>query len=84
MVGKHKMPMKELPENPDLEILEALRRKSERFALHRDVFYFFAPEGFHKTKLGGKLEPALGVGKDGTGRTWGTLVKVLAIAKEIQ
>lgn len=72
-----------VPEQPDLEMLEAVRRKSERFALHGDVFYFYAPEGFHKTKLGGKLERALGVGKAGTGRTLGTLVKVMAIAKEI-
>ena len=71
-----------VPEQPDLEMLEAVRRKSERFALHGDVFYFYAPEGFHKTKLGGKLERALGVGKAGTGRTLGTLIKVLAIARE--
>jgi len=64
-------------------MLEAVRRKSERVALHGDVFYFYAPEGFHKTKLGGKLERALGVGKAGTGRTLGTLVKVLAIATEM-
>ncbi len=69
------------PENPDLEMLEALRRESERFALRGDVFYFYAPEGFHKTKLGGKLERALGVGKAGTGRTLGVLLKILAMAK---
>jgi uncharacterized protein (DUF1697 family) len=72
-----------VPEQPDLEMLEAVRRKSERFALCGDVFYFYAPEGFHKTKLGGKLERALGVGKAGTGRTLGTLVKVMAIAKDM-
>lgn len=72
-----------VPQEPDLEMLEAVRRKSERFALHGDVFYFYAPEGFHKTKMGGKLERALGVGKAGTGRTLGTLVKVMAIAKEL-
>ena len=72
-----------VPEHPDLDMLEAVRRKSERFALHGDVFYFYAPEGFHKTKLGGKLERALGVGKAGTGRTLGTLVKILAIAREM-
>lgn len=72
-----------VPENPDLEMLEAVRRKSERFALRGDVFYFYAPEGFHKTKLGGKLERALGVGKAGTGRTLGTLMRVVAIAKEM-
>ncbi len=72
-----------VPKQPDLEMLEAVRRESERFALHNDVFYFYAPEGFHKTKLGGKLERALGVGKSGTGRTLGTLIKVMSIAKEL-
>ncbi|GEM_PF-5198494 len=74
-----------IPENPDLEMLEAVRRESERFALKGDVFYFYAPEGFHKTKMGGKLEKALGVGKTGTGRTLGTLMKVMEIvrAKEL-
>ena len=70
-----------VPENPDLEMLEAVRRKRERFALKGDVFYFYAPEGFHMTKLGGKLETALGVGKAGTGRTLGTLIKVLEIVR---
>lgn len=73
-----------VPENPDLAMLEAVRRKSERFALQENVFYFYAPEGFHKTKLGGKLERALGVGKDGTGRTLGSLIKVMAIAEEME
>lgn len=72
-----------VPEHPDLEMLEAVRRERERFALHTDVFYFYAPEGFHLTKLGGKLERALGVGKAGTGRTLGTLMKILAIAREM-
>ncbi len=72
-----------VPEAPDLEMLESVRRKSEGFELRDDVFYFYAPEGFHKTKLGGKLERALGVGKAGTGRTLGTLIKVLSIAKEM-
>ena len=70
-----------VPENPDLEMLEAVRRESERFALKDDVFYFYAPEGFHKTKLGGKLEKALGVGKAGTGRTLGTLMKLMEIVR---
>lgn len=72
-----------VPEQPDLETLEAVRRKSERFAMRGKVLYFFAPEGFDKSELARKMERALGVGKAGTGRTWSTVVKVLALAREM-
>ncbi|MCP4611068.1 MAG: DUF1697 domain-containing protein [Planctomycetes bacterium] len=68
------------PEQPDWEAFEEVRRKSERFALHGDVFYFYAPEGFHKTKIGPWLKRSLR-DVDGTGRTWGTVVKVMEMAK---
>ena len=71
-----------VPEQPDWEAFEEVRRKSERFALHGDVFYFYAPEGFHLSKLGPWLKRSLR-GVDGTGRTWSTVVKVMAMAKEI-
>ncbi len=70
------------PEQPDWEAFEKVRRKSERFALHGDVFYFYAPEGFHLSKIGPWLKRSFGE-VDGTGRTWSTIVKVMAIAKEI-
>ena len=69
-----------VPEQPDWEALEEVRRKSERFALHDDVFYFYAPEGFHKTKIGPWLKRSFH-DVDGTGRTWSTLTKVMAIAQ---
>ena len=69
------------PEKPDLEALEAVRKKSERFALCGDVFYFHAPEGFYRSKLGGKIERSLGVAV--TGRAWSSVIKVMAIAKEM-
>ena len=68
------------PEPPDWEALEKVRRKSERFALLDDVFFFYAPEGFHKTKIGAWLKRSLR-DVDGTGRTWGSVVKVMEIAK---
>ena len=71
-----------VPEQPDWEALEEVRRKSERFALHGNVFYFCAPEGFHLSKLGPWLKRSLR-GVDGTGRTWSTVVKVMAMAREI-
>jgi len=69
-----------VPEQPDWEALEAVRKKSERFALRGDVFYFHAPEGFHRSKLGRRIERSLGVGVAGTGRIWSTVVKVWAKA----
>ncbi len=69
-----------VPEQPDWEALEAVKRKSEQFALCDDVFYFYAPEGFHKSKIGPWLKRSFH-SVDGTGRTWGTVVKVMAMAK---
>jgi len=71
-----------VPEQPDWEAFEEVRRKSERFALRGDVFYFFAPEGFHLTKIGPWLKRSF-CSVDGTGRTWSTVVKVMAMAREI-
>ena len=70
-----------VPEQPDWEALEEVRRKSERFALRGDVFYFYAPEGFHKSKIGPWLKRSFG-SVDGTGRTWSSVVKVMAMAME--
>jgi uncharacterized protein (DUF1697 family) len=69
-----------VPEEPDWEAFEEMRGKSERFALRGDVFYFYAPEGFHKTKIGAWLKRSLR-DVDGTGRTWGSVVKVMEMAK---
>ena len=68
-----------VPEQPDLEALEAVRKKSERFALRGEVFYFHAPEGFYRSKLAGRIERSLGVAV--TGRAWSSVVKVMAMAK---
>jgi uncharacterized protein (DUF1697 family) len=69
-----------VPEQPDWEALEEVRRKSERFALHGDVFYFYALEGFHLSKIGPWLKRSLR-SVDGTGRTWSSVVKVMAMSK---
>ena len=64
---------------PALEALEAVRKKSERYALRGEAFYFHAPEGFYRSKLGGRSERSLGVAV--TGRAWSSVVKVMAMAK---
>ena len=68
-----------VPEQPDFEALEQVKRKSERFALHADVFYFYAPEGFHLSKIGPWLKRSFAE-VDGTGRTWSSVVKIMEIA----
>jgi uncharacterized protein (DUF1697 family) len=71
------------PEEPDWEALAAVKRESERFALHGDVFYFYAPEGFHLSKLGPWLKRSFGA-VDGTGRTWSSVVKIMEIAEAME
>jgi uncharacterized protein (DUF1697 family) len=70
-----------VPEHPNLDALEAVRKDSERFALRGRVFYMHAPEGLYRSKLAGRIERSLGVSV--TGRAWSTLVKVMAMAREI-
>ncbi len=72
-----------VPEQPDWDALEEVRGKSERFALRDDVFYFFAPEGFHLSKIGPWLKRSFG-DVDGTGRTWGSVLKVMEMAKAME
>lgn len=71
-----------VPEQPDWDTLEAVKRKSEQFALREDVFYFYAPEGFHKSKIGPWPKRSFH-SVDGTGRTWSTVVKVMAMANAV-
>lgn len=62
------------PGNPDLEVLEEIRRPTERFALKGRVFYLHAPEGIGRSKLAARVERAMGV--SATGRNWRTVLKL--------
>ena len=66
------------PENPDLDVLESIRAKSERFAVERDVAYLHAPDGIGRSKLAARVERALGVA--GTGRNWRSVCKIMEMA----
>jgi uncharacterized protein (DUF1697 family) len=68
-----------VPEQPDLEALEAVRKRSERFALGGEVFYFHASEGLYRSQLAGRIERSLSVAV--TGRAWSSVVKLMAMAK---
>lgn len=67
------------PGKPDLERLEELRSRNERFELAKDVFYLHAPDGIGRSKLAAAVEKALGVAA--TGRNWRTVQKLLELAR---
>ncbi|MEE8041166.1 MAG: DUF1697 domain-containing protein [Pseudomonadales bacterium] len=67
-----------VPENPDLESLERIKRDSERFMLEGKVFYLHAPEGIARSKLATRIEKSLGVA--GTARNWRTVCAIEAMA----
>ena len=60
--------------------MEALKAKSERFALKGKVFYLHTPDGFGTSKLAARAERLLGV--EATARNWRTVTTLLDIAKE--
>ena len=67
-----------VPENPDLDVIESIRAKSERFHVRRDVAYLHAPDGIGRSRLAARMEKALGVA--GTGRNWRSVCKILEMA----
>lgn len=62
------------PKSPDLDALEALRAKSERFELVGTRFYLHAPDGVGRSKLAARAEKLLGVAM--TDRNWRTVGKL--------
>ncbi len=62
------------PENPNLKMLERLKRDSERFQLIDNVFYLHAPEGVGRSKLAANAEKLLGVPM--TDRNWRTVCEI--------
>jgi len=74
--------LNEIPERPDMYALEAVRKKSERFALRGRVFYMHAPEGTYRSKLAQRIERSLGVSV--TGRAWSTIEKVMGMVNEME
>jgi len=63
-----------IPHEPDLEALERIRAKSERFHLAGDVLYLHAPDGIGRSKLAASMERLLGVPL--TSRNWNTVRKL--------
>jgi uncharacterized protein (DUF1697 family) len=68
----------EVPRHPDLDALERIRAKDERFALKNRVFYLHAPSGIGRSKLATRLEKSLGVAA--TARNWRTVLRLQEMA----
>lgn len=75
----HLLFLADRPKSPDLKALEALRAKSERFALKGKVFYVHAPDGFGTSKLAARAERLLGV--EATARNWRTVTTLIELAQ---
>ena len=69
----------ELAKKADLKSMEALRAKTERFALKGKVLYLHTPDGFGISKLAARAERFLGV--EATARNWRTVTTLLDMAK---
>jgi uncharacterized protein (DUF1697 family) len=63
----------------DLKSMEALKAKTERFALKGKVLYLHTPDGFGKSRLAARAERLLGV--EATARNWRTVTTLLNLAK---
>jgi uncharacterized protein (DUF1697 family) len=68
----------ERPKKPDLKALEALKTKTERFALKGKVLYLHTPDGFGASKLAARAERLVGV--EATARNWRTVTTLLEMA----
>ena len=67
-----------VPQNPDLNALDSIKRNGERFALEGRVFYLHAPGGIGRSKLAARVERSLGVAV--TARNWRSVCKIIALA----
>ncbi|MCG6970833.1 MAG: DUF1697 domain-containing protein [Gammaproteobacteria bacterium] len=65
------------PKEARLEQLMAVQSPSEKFKLHNNVFYLYAPDGIGRSKLAAKVEQSLGVPV--TARNWNTIGKLIAM-----
>ena len=66
------------PERPDLDGLEEIQGKRERFFLGEGVFFLHAPDGIGRSGLAANAERLLGV--PATARNWRTVRKVMEMA----
>ena len=65
----------------NLQALENVKSKTERFKLKDKIFYLYAPGGIGRSKLAANVERLIGVPV--TARNWRTVSKLLEMAKEV-
>jgi uncharacterized protein (DUF1697 family) len=68
----------EVPAEPDLRTLDALKSPTENYALLDNAFYLYAPDGIGRSKLATKVEKCLGV--QTTGRNWRSATAIAELA----
>lgn len=71
----------DLPANPDLLKLNELKSETEKFELHRKIFYLHTPDGLGQSRLANNVEKCLGV--TATARNWRTVTKTLQMAWDL-
>lgn len=69
------------PAAPDLEAVEKLRARSERWSLAERAFWLHAPDGIGRSKLAAVVEQKLGV--KATARNWRTLGKLRQAVRSV-
>ena len=66
-----------VPKKPDLKALEALKTKTEGFALKDRVLYLYTPDGLGTSKMAARAMKCLGV--QATARNWRTVTTLLGM-----
>lgn len=72
--------LRSVPEDPNVDALEALRAPLERFHLAGRVLYLHAPDGIGRSKLAARAERILGV--SATARNWRTVERLRAMVDD--
>lgn len=68
-----------VPQDPDLNALEAYRAENERYRLINNVFYLHAPDGIGRSKLAANAGKGWDVAI--TARNWRTVNKIMEMAR---
>jgi uncharacterized protein (DUF1697 family) len=77
----HLLFLVETPGKPDLKACEAIKAKTERFALKGSIFYLYTPDGFGTSKLAECVGRFLGV--ETTARNWRTVTTLIEMARAL-
>ncbi|MCB9077592.1 MAG: DUF1697 domain-containing protein [Anaerolineaceae bacterium] len=68
-------------QDPNLAMIDELKKDNEQYKLTDNVFYLYAPDGIGRSKLAERVERALGVAA--TARNWRTIGKIMEMVGEV-